>query len=108
MDAKRDWGYAKEYVEGMHLMLQQQSGGDFVLATGETTTVRCFIEYICEALDIEIEWIGEGSTKKDLIKKPEKSSLRSLRNFTVQLRSMFYWVMLIKQKNTLTGAPRQM
>ena len=72
MDAKRDWGYAKEYVEGMHLMLQQQSGGDFVLATGETTTVRCFIEYICEALDIEIEWIGEGVNEKGFDKKTGK------------------------------------
>ena len=44
LDAKRDWGYAKEYVEGMYLMLQQSSPEDFVLATGETHTVGEFVE----------------------------------------------------------------
>ena len=64
LDAKRDWGYSKEYVQGMHLMLQQASGDDYVLATGVTTSVRTFVEYVALALDYEIEWEGEGLTEK--------------------------------------------
>jgi GDPmannose 4,6-dehydratase len=62
--AKRDWGYAKEYVEGMHLMLQQENGDDYVLATGQTTSVKAFIEFVAESLDYEIEWSGEGVNEK--------------------------------------------
>jgi len=60
LEAQRDWGYALEYVRGMHLMLQQPTGGDYVLATGESTSVRKFVEYVCAALDVQIEWTGEG------------------------------------------------
>jgi GDPmannose 4,6-dehydratase len=60
LDAKRDWGYAKDFVEGMWLMLQQQTPDDFVLATGKTTTVRHFVELAFKEVDIEIEWTGQG------------------------------------------------
>jgi GDPmannose 4,6-dehydratase len=60
MDAKRDWGYAKDYVVGMHLMLQHSKPDVFVLATGRTETVRDFVSLSCQALDIGIEWRGEG------------------------------------------------
>ena len=69
LDAQRDWGYAREYVEGMHLMLQQPFGDDFVLATGVTTSVRSFVEYVALALDLEVEWYGEGLTEKGRDKK---------------------------------------
>lgn len=60
LDAKRDWGYAKEYVEGMHAMLQTPTADTFVLATGVTTTVRDFVKLSFEALDIGIKFEGEG------------------------------------------------
>lgn len=60
MDSQRDWGYAKEYVEGMHLMLQQDKADDYVLATGETHTIRELIELAYNVVDIQIEWEGEG------------------------------------------------
>ena len=60
LDAKRDWGYAKEYVEGMHAMLQAKDPDTFVLATGITTTVRDFVKLSFEALDIGIKFEGEG------------------------------------------------
>lgn len=60
LEAKRDWGYAKEYVEGMWMMLQQDEPDDYVLATNETHTVREFVELTCENLDIELKWRGEG------------------------------------------------
>ncbi len=60
LDAKRDWGYAKEYVEAMWLMLQQDVAEDFVIATGETHSVREFIEAACEELGIALKWEGSG------------------------------------------------
>lgn len=60
LDAKRDWGYAKEYVEAMWRMLQQDIAEDFVIATGETHSVREFIESCCRHLDIDLEWRGRG------------------------------------------------
>jgi GDPmannose 4,6-dehydratase len=60
LGAKRDWGHAKEYVRGMWLMLQQDEPDDFVLATGETVTVREFAEWCFAAAGIKLEWRGEG------------------------------------------------
>jgi len=60
MDAKRDWGYAPEFVEGMWMIMQQEKPDDYVLATGETNTVRKFVEIAFKELDMEIEWSGSG------------------------------------------------
>jgi len=59
LDAERDWGHARDYVEGMWRMLQQDEPGDYVLATGRTTTVRRFCEMAFDAAGIEIAWEGE-------------------------------------------------
>lgn len=64
MEAKRDWGYARDYVEGMWLMLQQEKPDDFVLATNETHTVREFVEASFEQLGIAIRWEGSGLEEK--------------------------------------------
>lgn len=61
LDAKRDWGYAKDYVEMMWLMLQQDKAVDYVIATGKTYTVREFVNYAFNAVGIELRWEGEGS-----------------------------------------------
>ena len=60
LDAKRDWGFAGDYVEAMWLMLQQEEPDDFVIATGETHSVRQFVELAFAEVGIEIEWKGEG------------------------------------------------
>ena len=60
MDAKRDWGHAKDYVEAMWLMLQQEQPEDFVIATGKTTTVRDFIKMSFAEVGVELEFKGEG------------------------------------------------
>ena len=60
LDAQRDWGYAGDYVEGMYLMLQQEVPEDFVLATGETHSVREFVERAFSEVEIEIAWRGQG------------------------------------------------
>ena len=72
LDAKRDWGYAPDYVEGMWRMLQQDKPEDFVLSTNETHTVREFVEEAAKALDIDIEWQGEGVAEKCFDKKSGK------------------------------------
>ncbi len=58
LDAKRDWGHAREYVRGMWLMLQQDEPDDYVLATGETTLVRDFVEHAFAQIGIAIDWRG--------------------------------------------------
>jgi GDPmannose 4,6-dehydratase len=64
LDARRDWGHAREYVRGMWLMLQQDQPDDYVLATGETTEVRKFVEWAFEDVGIALEWTGKGIDEK--------------------------------------------
>jgi len=64
LDALRDWGYAKEYVEAMWLMLQQPSADDYILATGEVHPVRDFITKAFDAAGIRLEWQGKGLDEK--------------------------------------------
>lgn len=64
LDAQRDWGHAKDYVEGMWRMMQQETADDYVLATGETHPVREFVEKAFHYVDIQIRWEGEGINEK--------------------------------------------
>jgi GDPmannose 4,6-dehydratase len=64
VDAQRDWGHAKDYVEGMYMMMQQDEPDDFVLATGKTYTVRHFCNLAFKHVGIELEWKGEGVEEK--------------------------------------------
>ena len=73
LNAKRDWGYAPEYCEGMWLMLQQKEPKDYVLATGENHTIRKFIELTFKELDIEINWEGTGQEEKGIDTKTGKT-----------------------------------
>lgn len=68
LDAKRDWGHAREYVRGMWMMLQQDAPDDYVLATGETTEVRTFVEWAFEDAGINLEWRGHGVDEKGYCK----------------------------------------
>jgi len=73
LEAKRDWGYAKDYVEAMWLMLQQKAPDDYVVATGETHSVREFVEEAAPYFDFEIEWQGSGMEEKGIDKKTGKT-----------------------------------
>jgi GDPmannose 4,6-dehydratase len=64
LDAKRDWGHAREYVRGMWLMLQQDEPDDYVLATGETTMVRDFVTHAFKTVGIDVNWTGQGVEEK--------------------------------------------
>jgi GDPmannose 4,6-dehydratase len=68
LDAKRDWGHAKDYVRAMYLMMQQNKPDDYVIATGITTTVRDFVRMAFKETGIEIDFKGEGKQEKGYIK----------------------------------------
>jgi GDPmannose 4,6-dehydratase len=68
LDAERDWGHAKDYVEGMWLMLQQKEADDFVLATGIKISVRRFVEMAFAEVGISLEWKGKGADEKGVNK----------------------------------------
>lgn len=72
MDAKRDWGHARDYVEGMWRMLQQDVAEDFVLATGHTQTVRSFVELAFAEVGVTINWTGSGVDEKGVCSKSGK------------------------------------
>lgn len=69
LDAKRDWGHAKEFVEAMWLMLQQEMPDDFVIATGKSYSVRQFVEFAFEEIGVQLEWKGKGIDEKGYDKK---------------------------------------
>jgi len=73
LDASRDWGHAKDYVEAMYLMLQQDEPEDFVIATGITTKVRDFIRMTFAELGAELEFKGKGTDEKGFIKSCDDS-----------------------------------
>ena len=73
LDARRDWGHAREYVEGMHAIINHYEGDDFVLATGRTETVRRFVELAFTELDREIVWQGNGVDEIGLDAKTGKT-----------------------------------
>jgi len=88
LNAKRDWGFAPEYCEGMWRILQQDKAEDFVLATGETHTVKEFVDLTFEHLGVELEWKGKGLNQKGIVKKIDFSKAKSLINF--EGNSKFY------------------
>ena len=100
LDAKRDWGYAKDYVEGMWMMLQHDTPEDFVLATGQTQSIRDFLNYTFEYIDldwndyVEIDpryfrptevnrFLGDFSKAKDLLGWEPQTSCRDLAQLMV-------------------------
>ena len=82
LDAERDWGHAKDYVEGMHLMTQQPQGDDYVLATGELHSVRQLVERCFRSVDMRVYW--EGEPGPDEVGKDENG------NTVVTINSEFY------------------
>ena len=72
LDAKRDWGYAKDFVEGMYLMLQAEKPDTYVLATGKMNTVREFVDMSCQAAGLSIEWQGTAEKEVAVNKKTNK------------------------------------
>jgi GDPmannose 4,6-dehydratase len=76
LEARRDWGHARDYVEGMHRILQADAPGDFVLATGETRSVREFVELAFAEVGRRIEWRGTGIDEIAVDRKSGKTVVR--------------------------------
>ena len=76
LEAKRDWGHARDYVEGMHAILQADQADDFVLATGETRSVREFVELAFAEVGRRIQWRGKGIEEAGIDKKSGKTVVR--------------------------------
>ena len=75
LNAKRDWGHAKDYTEMQWKILQQKKADDYVIATGKTTSVREFVNECCRYLDIKIKWVGNGLNEKAFLINGKKSEL---------------------------------
>ena len=73
LDAQRDWGHAKDYVEGMWRMLQQDEPDDYVLATGHTVTIRSFVDMAFAEVGIKLEWKGKGVEETGVDSKTGKT-----------------------------------
>lgn len=76
LDARRDWGFAGDYVEGMWRMLQQDKADDYVLATGITTPIRDFVNFAAKALDLDLEWSGAAETEQAVDRKTGKVAVK--------------------------------
>ncbi|MEJ2195508.1 MAG: GDP-mannose 4,6-dehydratase [Ignavibacteriaceae bacterium] len=87
LNAKRDWGFAPEYCEGMWRILQHKNADDFVLATGETRTVKDFTDLTFMNLGIELEWKNEGKDEIGVIKKVELEKAKKLINHSTNIGS---------------------
>ena len=87
LNAKRDWGYAPEYCEGMWKILQHKNADDFVLATGVTRTVREFAELSFNNLGIELEWKGKGANEKGIIKSVNLDKAKKLISYSSNKKS---------------------
>ena len=88
LDAQRDWGHAREYVEAMWRMLQQDQGDDYVLATGVTTSVRQFVEWAFADAGIGLEWRGAGVGEQGFCAKTGASGSQSTRVISARPRSI--------------------
>ncbi|MCR5800463.1 MAG: GDP-mannose 4,6-dehydratase [Lachnospiraceae bacterium] len=101
MNAKRDWGFAGDYVKGMWLMLQQDKPGDYVLATNETHTVREFVEAAFGELGIEICWEGNGVNEKGIDAKTGREYVDVNPQFYRPAEVEFLWGDCTKAENEL-------
>jgi GDPmannose 4,6-dehydratase len=92
LDAKRDWGYAGDYVEAMWLMLQQDQPDDYLIATGESHSVREFVNLAFSHAGIEIEWKGKGIEEKGVVKSLSSAltSTLSIGDALIEIDSRYF------------------
>jgi len=101
LDAKRDWGYAKDYVEAMWLMLQQEKPDDFVIATGKTWTIRQFVEMAFLEIGYTIEWTGKGIEEIGVCKENGKIVVKVNPKYFRPAEVDFLWGDATKAKRIL-------
>jgi GDPmannose 4,6-dehydratase len=103
LDAKRDWGYAKDYVECMWLMLQQNTPDDYVVATGHTYTVRQFVEFAFAEIGINLRWEGSGRNERAIDKNNGKVRVLVDQSTSDLQRWIYFGVTPKKQLEILVG-----
>ncbi len=106
LDAKRDWGFAGDYVRAMWMMLQQEEPEDFVIASGESHSVREFVELAFKEVGIELEWKGEGVDEKGIDKASGKVLVEINPRYYRPLDVRFLWGDYTKAKNKLGWEPQ--
>lgn len=106
MEAKRDWGYAKEYVEGMWMMLQQDEPDDYVLATGESHSIKEFVEKAFSLVGYEIVWEGKENKLKGIDKKTNKILIETSEELYRPAEVDFLLGDYTKAKNKLGWQPK--
>ena len=104
LGAVKDWGYAKDYVEGMWMMLQQDCPDDFVLGTGESHTVRDFVEAAFNEIGITLDWVGSGLNEVGL--SNGETMVKVSKEFYRPLESDNYRADYSKAKNKLKWQPK--
>ncbi len=105
LDASRDWGHARDFVDGMHLILQQPKPDDYVLATGETHTVRKFVELAFGHIGRTIGGRARATRKRDSMPRPARCWSRSIRNSTGRPRCSSCLAIPARRKRELGWAP---
>ena len=102
LDAMRDWGHARDYVEMQYLMLQQPAAKDYVIATGRQYSVRDFVTKAANALDIELEFIGKGRNERAVVKKAPNTSAIKVGQTIVEVSDIYFRP---SEVDTLLGDP---
>jgi GDPmannose 4,6-dehydratase len=90
LDAQRDWGHAKDYVEGMWLMLQQENAEDFVLATGITTSIREFVRMAFAEIGVELEFTGKDEKEIGKVKNNSGPFLVAVGTVLIKVDARYY------------------
>ena len=104
LDAKRDWGFAGEYVEGMWRMLQAEEATSFVLASGSTHSVREFLQLACKSVGIKLIFEGQGESEIGIDSSSGKQIVKVNPAFTDQQKSTSWWAMQHSRRTCLAGS----
>ena len=106
LNAKRDWGHAKDYVEAMWKMLQYKKPDDFVIATGKTYTIKQFVDKTCNKLKMKIYWTGKGVNEKAFLKKNKECIIECDKKYFRPSEVPFLMGNCSKAKKILKWKPR--
>ena len=106
LNSRKDWGYAKDFVDGMHLMLQQKKADDFVLATGKQHTVREFVEESFKCINKEINWEGKGINEVGKEKGSNKILVKVSKEFFRPIKAENFLGDYSKAKRVLGWKPK--
>ena len=106
LEAKRDWGYAKDYIECMWLMLQQKKAKDYVIGTGKSYSIIEFIKEVCKNLNIKIKWIGKKNKLRGVDLSNGKTIVKVNPNFYRPSEVNFLKADFSKAKKELKWKPK--